>query len=553
MQQAIRKPYILFFVFWLLLFVLYLPTAQAGFVADFTGWLNEINTQSFWVYINRSNFVVNSLYQFTQFTTYIIYRVIGANAWAWHIVHISLQALNAYLWFLLCYRIFTDSGIKNAKAIALAGVLLFCVSPYLTEVIVWEPSFHYLQGFLLILVILLQVQKFHYAPKIKYAIAAGILFLLSTYSLEIFYLTPVFTITLALYYRFALDYNKVVFKKILTLFFLPQLLLFLAHLGVYHLVYGEWLPHLKDQAMRHSWAYYLSKPAKYIFQVVLLGRYFPQNLKFKIYDIFESKKAIILVVSLVALVLGFIVLRFQKFNVRSKAATLIFIWILPVLFIMGPLWFPLVQPYVFCDRYVYVLSAFVYMLGCALLSYITNRYVFWFLVSAYGLFNIYFTIQTNNYWKESASIIHNLLHEIPATDKTVILLNTPENLQGVPMMDATPGGEYKLMHNEFVCEKITAPVYDAMAFNMNNANDGARVTVLNDSTIGVTLNQWGTWWWYNAQGGISYKNNDYSINVIAGHYYELTLKKPASSYMIFYMARGHWHQVNWNLKTSTQY
>lgn len=298
MQQAIRKPYILFFVFWLLLFVLYLPTAQAGFVADFTGWLNEINTQSFWVYINRSNFVVNSLYQFTQFTTYIIYRVIGANAWAWHIVHISLQALNAYLWFLLCYRIFTDSGIKNAKAIALAGVLLFCVSPYLTEVIVWEPSFHYLQGFLLILVILLQVQKFHYAPKIKYAIAAGILFLLSTYSLEIFYLTPVFTITLALYYRFALDYNKVVFKKILTLFFLPQLLLFLAHLGVYHLVYGEWLPHLKDQAMRHSWAYYLSKPAKYIFQVVLLGRYFPQNLKFKIYDIFESKKAIILVVSL---------------------------------------------------------------------------------------------------------------------------------------------------------------------------------------------------------------------------------------------------------------
>lgn len=549
-----RKHLIFFFVFWLVLFILYLPAATGGFVADFTGWLSEIKTQGFWEYINRSHFVVKSLYQFTQFTTYIIYQLIGANAWGWHLVHITLQAVNAYVWFLLCYGVFDDSGIKRARNIALAGALLFCINPYLSEVIVWEPSFHYLQGFLMILLILRQVQQFHHAPKIRYAIVAGIIFLLSTYSLEIFYLTPVFTITLALYYYLGLGYDRQLFRKIVMWFFLPQVLLFVAHLGVYHTIYGEWVPHLKEQAMQHSWNYYLSKPAKYIFQLALIGRYFPYDLKVKIYELCESYKAITITLSALAIVTGLVVLRFRKMGKPLRAASLLFVWILPTLFIMGPLWFAVVQPYVFCDRYVYVLSALVYMLGCLLLGAITNRYVFWCLVLIYGIANIFITIKVNKYWHRSSHIIHTLLSEIPSTDKTIILLNTPENLRGIPMMDATPDGEYKLMHNEFTANKITQPVYDAMAFNMQNEYEGAHVAVMNDSTISVILNQWGTWWWYNAQGGISYENDDYSIDMKdMGHYYELTLKRPASNYLLLYMVNGHWEKVNWNLKTSPQY
>lgn len=554
MQQATRKNLILFIVFWLVLFVLYLPAAGAGFVADFTGWLHEIRTQGFWEYINRSHFAVKSLYQFTQLTTYIIYKAIGANAWGWHLIHVTLQTVNAYLLFLLCYKIFKDSGIEKAKIIAITGVLLFCINPYLSEVIVWEPTFHYLQGFLMMLLILRWVQQFHHTPKTIYAVAAAIVFLLSTYSLEIFYLTPVFTITLCIYYYIGLGYDKKLFRKTLLWFFLPQVILFIAHLTVYYAVYGEWIPHLKDQALEHSLVYYLSKPAKYFFQLAFVGRYLPTEVKVKAYALCESSKGIGLMLVCIIAITAVILFRFKKMKPAFKAASLLYIWILPTLFIMGPLWFAEAQPYVFCDRYLYVLSALVYMLGCLLLSTISNRYIFWCLALLYGIANLFITIKVNRYWHKSSNIIYTLLNDIPITDRTIILLNTPENLRGIPMMDATPDGEYKLMHNEFATPKITNVVYDAMAFNMQHENEGAHVAVMNDSTIGVTLNQWGTWWWYNAQGGISYENDDYSIDMKdMGHYYELTLKRPASNYLLLYMTNGHWEKVNWNLKTSPQY
>ncbi len=554
MEKIANKKSILFLVLWLVVFVLYLPAAKAGFVDDFTGWLNAISTQGFWEYINRTHFEGKSLFQFTQFTTYIFYKLFGANAWAWHLLHVTLQALNAYLWFVLSSKIFSDTGIKYGKQIAIAGVLLFCVSPYLSEVIVWEPSFHYLQGFLLILLILLQLQQFQYSGKAKHAWWAGFIFLLSTYSLELFYLTPFLTLTLAVYYRFGLGYDKIIFRKALVWFFLPQVILLIAHFSVYHSVYGEWLPHLKGDAFEHSWHYYLSKPAKYIFQVALLGRYFPAGVKNIIYDLTESTKAIAVVVSFIVLVVGFILLLFRKFSSHFKAASILFIWILPVLVIMGPLWFPIVQPYVFFDRYLYLLDAFVIMLGCLLLNQLVKRTIFWLGVSAYGLMSIYFTFQTNKYWQISAAIIDNLIYTIPeANDKTIILLNPPENLQGIPMLDATPEGEFKLAHNEFASKKINTPIYDAMAFNMLTPQDGANVKVLNDSAVGVTLNQWGTWWWYNAQGGISYKNNDYSINMVdAGHYYELKLNKPLSAYLLLYMVDGQWKIVNPAIKNEVQ-
>ncbi len=77
--------------------MLYLPASQAGRVGDFPGWVTFLNSVGFVDYINRSESGIRSLYQFTQITTYGFYKIFGANAWLWHLLYVTLHAVNAFL------------------------------------------------------------------------------------------------------------------------------------------------------------------------------------------------------------------------------------------------------------------------------------------------------------------------------------------------------------------------------------------------------------------------------------------------------------------------
>ena len=119
-------------------------------------------------------------------------------------------------------------------------------------------------------------------------------------------------------------------------------------------------------------------------------------------------------------------------------------------------------------------------------------------------------------------------------------------MHGIAIIGSEPESEYKLMHDLLLPEsKIRNKVYDGLSYNMETPEDGANTKVLNDSMVRVTLNQWGTWWWYEAHGGRSYENEDYKLNMIdGGHFYELTMKHPASQYLLLYQVGDKWHAVD---------
>jgi hypothetical protein len=118
------------------------------------------------------------------------------------------------------------------------------------------------------------------------------------------------------------------------------------------------------------------------------------------------------------------------------------------------------------------------------------------------------------------------------------------------MIGAEQNSEFRLMHDVLLpAEKTNTAVYDAMAYNMATPDDGANVVVANDSTIKVTLNQWGTWWWYGMKGGNSYENDSYKLNLQdPGHWYELTLKHPAGEYLLLYQQGSQWKTVDMGKK-----
>ena len=547
-----RKNLPVFAMLWLLTFIIYLPAAKAGWVIDSAGWLYNIRHLSFWDYINNKQSGIPSLYQFTQFVTWILYKLFNAHPYPWHVLMVTMHAVNAFLFFFIIQKLFDDSGIQNSMRIALTGVVLYTVCPHLSEVIVWEASFHYLQGFMLILLILYSLQKYLHTGAKKYAWLAGILYFCSTYSLEIFYLTPWFCLAFALYYRYALGFDKAIFKKALWLFFVPQLIMFGMHVVVLLVVYNHFA-HIAENVWQ-PFATYISKPPFYIFHILFFGRYFSPDTRKAVYDALRSTPGLFIFYSAFVVICYYLFRRFFTFTRKGQAGVLLFVCIMISQVILMPLAFSEML-LMFYDRYTYFMNAYIYMLLALLLSYITDKYFSAMLLAGYIFLNLWFTTKLNIYWKQSTYIDNRLLHDRPDPgNKTVILLDMPENMEGVAMIGAQATHEYEVMHDLFVDKKISNKIYDVASYNMVTKEDGAHIKVLNDSVITVTLNQWGTWWWYEGHGAHSYENEEFKVDMVdEGHWFNVTLKHPAANYLLLYQQGDQWKIADMNKKNEDQY
>ena len=552
-QKYSNRYFPVFLLYWLVVFVLYVPAAQAGRVGDFPGWVHFLNSVGFVDYINRKGSGIAGMYQFTQVLSYLFYKIFGTNAWLWHLLYITLQSLNALLLYAFSRRLFSDSALRNATAIAFWGAFLFCVCPHISEVVVWEPSFHYLLGLLFILIVLNLAQNFLNTREIKYAWWGGIVFFLSTYSLEVFYLTPIFVIILAAYYHIALEHDKKAFNKVFLYFSLPQVLLFVFYLAALRAMYHVGVAHIGKASLSFDAANF-SKSLKYVFHIVFLGRYFPDTVRIKVYHFCESTLGLSIFYGLLTVIFIYLVARCRQLNKPTKAVAFFFILSMCAVGLILPLWFP-DNGVVILDRYTYVPAAFISMFLALLLSRIGNTYVFTTLILLYALINARFTHRVNAYWNQSAHIVNNLLYTFPNDpSKKVLLLNLPECLQGVQMVGTRDDGEFAMMYNAIMPQKLSNPVYDVEAFYLSSPADGAHVTVVNDSTIRVTLNQWGTWWLYYGLGATSYENSDFRVNMKdAGHWYELTLKHPSNEYLLLYTVGDKWKTTDWSKKNIDQY
>jgi hypothetical protein len=552
-RTAGNKNILVFAVLWLLTFAIYIPAAKAGWVIDAIGFIHNLRHESFWDFINRVHSEDHSLYQLFTFHYYLFYKLWGMNLWLWSLLYITVQSLNAFLLFLVCKNIFSDTGIKNSMPIALCGALLFTVCPHISEVVVCKAYYHYLQCFFFILLIVLWVQKYQHEQKAKYVWGTAILFALASITLEIFYLIPALVVSLALYYRYVLKYDQRIFKKTLINFFAVQAVILGLYFVLLYARYGQFTAHkitFNEPAIQ-----YLSKPLKYVLHILFLGRYFSPQEKKQLYGWCESFELILVFYTLVLTIFLFAVMKLNKLTNVQKGLLLLFVWAALFIAFILPMPFPDAALLVFYDRYTYFVDGFIYTFLALLVGSYVNKYVSIALLCLYAGVNLYFTVKLNLYWKHSAYITNRLLHDLPPADnKIVVLLNVPENMNGVPMIGAQPESEFKVMDAILNNVYIKNPVYDAVSYNMMSETDGAHVTVANDSVLHVTLNQWGTWWWYEGHGAKSYETNEYSLNMIdEGHWYELKLKKPASQYLLLFQTGDQWRVVDMNKKNVDQY
>jgi len=517
-----------FTIAWLLTFALYLPAAKAGFVADFSGWLDQVRNQSFLDFVNRTHFSGQSLYQFTQFCTWVFYKILGVHQLLWHLLFVTLHALNCMLLYRLASRLMQFCGIQKGNSIAMGSVLLYCISPYISEVIVWEPSYHFLQGFLLILVVLNAAFDYIIDCKPKHIFIAGGIYLLSTFSLEIFYTTPFLLLTLGIWAQYCGAPDNRHFRIIFRYFFLPAISLFALHLILFRIVYGGWIAHIGKGAVTGVNLTTFGKPLKYFFHLGLLGRFWPLKIKTAVYAFCDNPFVVLIFLVFIAASLIYIVSKIGKMSPKARFASLIYIWLLLFLAVLIPLWFGEIL-YVLYDRYLYFAAPIFYLLLAVAISCIPIKFVKIFFVAAFSVLSLRFTVLVSRYWGKSAKVIDGLMQSVPTqTGKKILLLNLPQCLNGVAMIGAENNSEFRLLHEMLYPDKpVRDSVYDCLAFNMNTPDDGAHVRVLDDSTVLVTLNQLGSWWWRAGFGAEDFENSEFAIKLIhtgaAGIFYRINL------------------------------
>jgi hypothetical protein len=534
----------LFLSFWLVTFLLFLPAAEAGFVSDFTGWLNDLRHSSFTDHINRSHFAVNSLYQFTQLCTWFLYQIIGTHAWGWHLVHVSLQAINC----LLLYRVASGllpTATQGIKGAIWAGCIALCCRAGLSEVIVWEASFHYLLGLLLLLLIVHCLQQWIVDPRPQWPALATLAYCCSTFSIELFYLTPFVCALL-----FVLSATKKVRGLKFSLqFLLPQLLFLAVHFVLIHWRYGDWLPHINgDNALKTPLPELFAKGPRWLGNEFLLLRFLSEWARNTFYVLFSDGYWV-----WVFWALGIVVMPAYIRRKRPELAPLL-LWLhftgMLCLLLLLPLQFPpafLVE----YDRYSYFFAAFLWIEWVLLLLSSPNKWLR-LLPILLLLVQVYHLMQVNVLWGRSQKQVAALIRSLPDhSDKKVLLLNMPRSIKGIFMISPNEQNEAALMRN-LLYKPVDYELIDVAGNNICSFADGAHVYVQNDSTLDIVLNQSATWWWYNDQGAASRENGNFRLEVLE-YSLSLTLKGPPSAYLLLFQTGDRWKKVDMSIRGRDQY
>jgi hypothetical protein len=541
-QRITRFPFV---AYWLLTAALYALAWRAGFVTDAVDWLYEAQHLSFGDYLNRSRSTVHALYQTTQFSSYGFYLLFGTARLPWFLLFVTMQAGVAWLLCRLCYELFGAGNLKRRRSVAFWGAAAFCASPLLSEVLVWKACFHYLQALLLMLGILLSAERYIYTRDQRLPWLAALLYLVSAFSLELFYLTPLLTATLFFFYQ-KLGWEMAARRKTWLIFLLPQAGALLLHLLLFRLSYGEWASHGTGTAMAAMGiSDYLGKFAKLSFHLLLFGRFWPQGAKDIVYALCEQPLFGYLVfLGIMALLVQWARRSARGFG-QAQIGLLLLLW---VLLAMAP---ALLMPFeplftLSGNRYLYLPVAFLSMLLAVGLNAAPQHWQRMAIAGLWLSISAVLTLRESRHWQTSERINEKLLGNFSQSEgKTTVLLSMPYCYKGIPMINAWPAGNFARMRDVLLDRPAKAHIYDGMAFNMSSPSDGSKVEHVNDSTLRVTLLQWGTWWWYKDFGGYSYETPDYRIDMRdQGHWYEIVFKKPMSEYRLLYQVGDAWKEFH---------
>ncbi len=540
LNALVKQSVFVFSVFLFLTLFLYLPTIQAGFVTDVTSGIERIQGQPFSNIIYSFGFP--ALNQLSVLGFYLLYTIFGLNGLPWYLIFCSLHAFNAFLSYIIFSRLFQQYKIKRAASISLIGALLFLLSPYQTEVLVWRACLNYLLVTAFILLSLFSLIRYLETEKRTYHFGIHGCFLLALFTFELSLVLPLLAIS---FYTSWLWLNKrpQYFSRYFIKISLPQFGLMAGYFLLNKWMVGRWIGHYGAAThLKFSLTTMSNTLLKYSIKYLFFVRAYPHQYKVQIFSFCDKYGGIILCL-IVASSLFFSL--YKKSINREKTAIYLLLgaaFILTLLPVLN-LYFYSLQ-HIENDRYGYLASLFGLMLLTFFLFQLP-KFLRYILLTTYLTAAIFLLIQTNQIWKESTEVFYSLLADYRWQDaENVVILNVPDNYQGAYLfriIGQKSGFQDALTYIHQ--KKVKGKIWEVTQYNMARTTDGVTVLKNKPNQLKVTFNQWGNWFWRNGIGvGPTHQRSIYTAH-FKGQYYLLDLKNPPANTVYIYQDGKEWKEV----------
>jgi hypothetical protein len=529
----------LLLIFFTINLLLFYKSYNAGFVTDFTGLQEKLETQPF------SNFIYSYGYPIVQpllqLINAVFYKLFHINPLAWFLYYLFLHSLISALIFRFADLLFRKIEPKKAKVIALLSSIFFLASAYHPEVMCWRISTAFLWSGIWILsglifaLLYLRERNSVYLTGLALTNAAALL----TFEWGLIVLPLV--LCLALFnHRFEKSEDRAgeSWKAVLL-----SGMLTCAYFILNYVSFGSMLAHYgSDVHLNVDVLKIISAVWKYFFKHLFLIHYFPHGIRDGIYSFLNHPAFILLsTVGIVTLVF----LGFRRFGLRQNFLIHVVLLLFCIICLVPVA--NLSFEYLFRsenDRYGYIFSIF---LAIYLSFLVVNgpkwfRYVlaFWFVCS------LFFQQQMMENWNQNKQVFWGLMDSFPANDvETILALNVPDNLGGTFLFRDFSGGSSLADGLKFTAGKsLDADFYEVCQYNMLSIEDGVVLKALSDSSFQVSFKQFGTWFWKRGKSS-DYENDLYRVKQGEGSY-TLTLKSQPEKMLLIYQDGPEWKTFRLN-------
>jgi hypothetical protein len=520
--------------------LLFFKIAGNAFVADTTGWIIQYQKLG-WKGIFNS-FEDKSLHHVYHLATFLIYKTFGFNQLAWWLIFGSLHGINAYLVFLFVQNLLARWQYQSSFFIAIGSGLLFLVSPYNAEPVIWSATIHYLIATAGILAVLVLSLKYAESPKKSTLVLIHLSYLVALFALEITFALPFLLIALLLLTPSSVwKGNK---QKIWLRVVLVQIVLIGVYFVTNRIVLGKWIGHYgAEDHLGVSIPYLSANFTKYLFKHLLFSQFWDYPKREFWYYYFE-KESVSKILLLLYLTASILLLLFKNKLLKSVQA----IGLTTILFAVSLL--PVISLYFNfivmneCDRMSYFSTVFSSIILALLIAQSGKflRIPLLILVLAFSFSLLKINI---NSWKNSIETMQALVNNFRwHNNKNVVILSIADNFRGAYVSRSFKGNEnFKDVFRMYQIP-VVANIIEVLNFNMNNENDCMKTEALSPSQLKVSFAQGGNWFWYNGIGASSYETDLFKVEIDEwSSSYTFTKKAEIEEAIYIYQCGKTWHEV----------
>ncbi len=517
--------------------VCYWPTHRAGFVTDYTGLLERLETARFWDFLNSFGFP--ALHPVSNFFLWNFHHFFGAEGLGWYVAYTALHTLNAWLVYWLARRSFLAFGVERASHLSGAVALLFAVHPYNAEAVVWRVCFNHLFTATLVLLSLRQAVEYLEQGRAGIPWKLYVYFALGLLTFESAVVLPLLVAVLAR------AWPRRPGSRQWGWLLLPPTFLIMVWLGLNRWLFGSWVGHYGEEVhLRLTPAEMASNLAKYLLKYLTFWRHWPHRYKETLVQQLDSPLAGLLALVAFGALAVFAFWFFGKMKNRLRLAVAYVLVFLVALLPVSNLYVAWIL-YSENDRYGYLASAFFLMALVAALSNLPRRWL-WVSLSALLALGVHWLWQTNQAWCHGSRVVKALLDGFRWYDASeVYVLAYPDNFRGTYMFRDVSGQDAALADalHYLRGRQPAGPLLEVAQFNMGKPNDGVHVSPLDTRRFRVEFTQWGNWWWRRGIGCGPYATEKWKFTP-DGNGAIVELLKPAPGAVLIWSKAGQWQSLS---------